>query len=365
MAAGDVKIRSLTVHTIVGGWDDPGEIARALEDATRQAVEARKIFEDAGLEVWTVRVALPPLTRKASVDTLVEGLRKARLREDVLYAVYHRDTYTASIDEIKKILSVSERLYASVSAPEPSEEAAKLLYEVARLGPNMASRFSLTVPDHLETPYFPAATTLSSTPGLSIALLYPRLLQGRSWDEAFIDLLDYVSRVEDAAAKAAEKLDLDFYGVDLSLLPWMDDSVARILEEALGGKLGSLGTMSVIASAEDLIAEACEETICTGYNQVMLPVAEDNLLKERVAEGLVTLRDLAAYSYACVAGVDLPVVPLSEWNEKVAFNVISELYAASYRKDMPLAARIIAENASPGEWVELPRFGKTPVIRLQ
>jgi uncharacterized protein (UPF0210 family) len=359
-----VKIRSLTVHAVVGGWDDPDEIARVLNTATRWALEARRVFEDSGLEVWTVRVALPPLPRRASVDVLVEGLKKARLDADVLYAVYHRDAYSASASEVRRVLSISENLYASVSAPEPSTEAARVLYEAARLGADMASRFSLTVPDHVETPYFPAASTLSSTPGISIALLYPQLLRGRSWDEALIDLLDYVSRVEDAAAKAADRLGLDFYGIDLSLSPWMEDSVTGVLEEALGDRLGSLGTMSVIASAEDLIAEACEETICTGYNQVMLPVAEDNILKERVAEGAITLRELAAYSYACVAGVDLPLVPSSAWSERMAFNIVSELYAASYRKGMPLAARIISVDAEPGSWIELPRFGRTPVIKV-
>ncbi len=358
------RIRSLTLHAIVESWDEPERLVRVLEQATRTVLEARRAVESSGFEVWTARVALPPMPRRADASVLVEALSRARLDDNVLYSVYHREAANASIEEVRSVLSVSENIYASISAPEPTAQAARLVYEAARLGADMASRVAITVPDHVETPYFPAASTLSSTPGLSAALLYPGLLRGRDWDEAFIDLLDTLSKMEDVLADTADRLGLEFYGFDLSLSPWMDDSVAAVLEELLGDQLGSVGTMAAIAAAEDFIAEACEETLCTGFNQVMLPVAEDNRLKQLVASGRVALRDLVAYSYACVAGVDLPVVPLNKWSENLAYRILSEMAAASYRKDAPLGIRIIALNVEPGQWVDLPRFGKTPATRI-
>ncbi|ABM80153.1 DUF711 family protein [Hyperthermus butylicus] len=367
MAGYKPRIRSVTLHAIVDDWESWEDIAKTLTRATRTARRLRAIFEETtGLEVWTVRVALPPMGRRRSyVDSLVEALKRAELDKDILYAVYHRDAYSADVDEVKKVLSVAGNVYASVSAPEPMPEAVKLLHGLALLGPDMSARVAVTVPDHVETPYFPAAATLSSTPGISVALLYPGLLRGRDWAEALVDLLEAVSRVEDAAARAAEEFDLDFYGVDLSLSPWMEDSVAAVVEETLDDRIGAPGTMSVIAALESFIEEACEETMCTGFNQVMLPVAEDNILKQRVGEGAITLRDLLTYTYACIAGLDLPVVPRQDWSETLAARIINELAAASYRKGAPLGARVIVADAEPGSNVELPRFGKTPVIRIQ
>jgi uncharacterized protein (UPF0210 family) len=96
----------------------------------------------------------------------------------------------------------------------------------------------------------------------------------------------------------------------------------------------------------------------------MLPVAEDNVLKERAGEGRLTLQLLASYSYACVAGVDMAVVPVGEWEPAIAERLLRELQMASSRKGKPLAARIIAVDADAGSWVDLGRFGRTPVIHV-
>ena len=203
--------------------------------------------------------------------------------------------------------------------------------------------------------------------GLSAALLYPRLLEGRGEGiyAAFDDLSEAAMAVEDALLKAAEGLGLEYRGIDLSPSPWMDESVARVVEEMLGGSICEPGAGAVVAELEGLVEDTCMDVECTGFNQVMLPVAEDNVLKERVAEGCLDARWLLHLASSCAAGFDMAPVPLRGWSGEAARRILAELVVAQARKGKPLAARVVAVDAAPGEWVDLGRFGRTPVVRLQ
>jgi len=362
-----VRVRALTVHAVIDDWSDASSVARSLSLATQKARRAARLLEERlDVEPWTLRVTLPPAPMPAeeAAPVLEEAVAKAELGDEVLYSLLHVDAASADAENVLRVLRVSDRVYASAYTPLATEAAAELLYTVSRAGPGVATRFALTVPGPLETPYLPAGSSRGATAGLTAALLYPRLLEGRNLYAAFDDLGDAAAELEEALIGIAEELGLEYRGLDLSLSPWMDESVARIVEEVAGSSICGLGAAAAVAEIEELISDTCLDVECTGYSQVMLAVAEDNVLKERGREGCLTIQRLLHLSTACVAGVDMAPVSLSEWSSEEAKRLIADLAVAARLKEKPLAARIIAVDAAPGETVELPRFGEAPVLRL-
>jgi len=363
-----VGVRAVTVHAVVEDWGDPGSVARALRAATEKVRAVARVLREAlDVEPWSLRVTLPPapLGGGEAARVVSEAVRAlGGLPGDVAYSLLHLDAGSASPEDFLSVLGLGGNVYGSAYTPVATEAAAELLYRVAAAGPGVAERFAVAVPSPVETPYFPVGSSGGPSAGVSAALLYPRLLEGRNLYAAFDDLADAAAELEDALLQAGDELGLEYRGLDLSLSPWMDESSARIVEQAAGGSICGLGAAGAVAELEELIGDTCLDLECTGFNQVMLPVAEDNVLKERVREGCLTVQRLLHLSASCAAGVDMAPVPASEWTPEQARRLLADLAAAARLKSRPLAARLIAVDRAPGETVELPRFGETPVARL-
>lgn len=358
------EIRAIVVHAAVPEWD--GDTLRSvIEGATKKARRAAKLVEEKmGLRVDSIRVTLPPSPLPASKT--IELLREVRgaFATDVYYSVFHAEAVDAEPGQVLEVLGLGPRVYASIATPAPIEEAAKILYEVAR-HPDKAARFAIAVPGFIETPYFPAGSSLGPVHGLSASLLYPRMLEGRDLYEGFNDVSDLAVELEENLMDIAEELGLEYRGLDLSLSPWMEQSVARVVEQVAGQRIGEIGVAATIREIEELIEELCLDVTCTGFNQVMLPVAEDNVLKERVASNELDIYKLLHLTYACVAGLDMVLVPRRQWTREKAAAILAEITTAANLKEKPLGVRIVAVDAEPGEWIEIGDFGKTPVARIQ
>lgn len=360
-----VGVRALAVHAVVDEWSVEG-VADALRRATVRVREAARLLgELLDVEPWTLRVTLPPapLEGGEASRVLAEAVARAGLDGGVLYSVLHLDASVLEPGHVLRVLRAAPNLYASAATPVATERAAALASVVAAAGPEEAYRFAVTVPGHVETAYFPAGASLGSTTGLSASLLYPRLLEGRNLYAAFDDLADAAASLEEALIRVAERLGLEYRGIDLSLSPWMEESVARVVEEAAGGAcICEPAAAAAVAEIEELIEDTCMDIECTGFNQVMLPPAEDNVLKERAAEGALDAALLLSLSHSCVTGLDMAVLPRSQWSQAEAHAAIAVLATASRHKSKPLGLRVIAVDAEPGASVRLARFGETPVI---
>ncbi len=363
-----VSVRALVVHAVVDDWNDPENIARSLTHATTLVKKAARFLEERlDIKPNTLRVTLPPtpLDSGSAAKVLGEAIHKADLDEDVYYGLLRIDASLASPESVVDVLRLGARIFASIATPVTSESAVKVLYEVAKADPLMAARFAVSIPGFVESPYFPAGASLSSVTGLSASLLYPRLLENRSSIYAgFDDLDDVAIELEDVLSNIAEGLGIEYRGLDLSLSPWMEESVARILEEYSGKRIYELGVAPLIMEIEELIDDICSDLDCIGFNQVMLPVAEDNLLKQRVAEGKLTLYKLAHLMYTCISGLDMIVVSEKDWTPELAKALIQETVAAASIKGKPLGIRVIVADAEPGAWIDLGYFEHTPVIRV-
>ena len=363
-----VSIRGLVIHSVADDWNDPESIAHSISHGTTLVKKAASLLEERlHIKPISLRVTLSPtsLGGELSAKVLSEAIRKAKIDDNVYYGLLHIDASMASPESIIKVLKLGPNVFASASTPIASENVVKILYEIAKSGSEMATRFAISIPGHVESPYFPAGSSLSSVTGLSASLLYPRLLENRnSIYEGFDDLYDTAMELEDHLSEIAEILGIEYRGLDLSLSPWMEESVAKIIEEYSGRRIYELGVGSLIMEIEDIIDDICSDIECLGFNQVMLPVAEDNLLKERVAEGKLTLYKLAHLMYTCISGLDMIVVSEKDWRPELARALVEEAVTAAMLKGKPLGLRIIVSDAKPGTLVDLGRFGQTPVIKV-
>ena len=149
-------------------------------------------------------------------------------------------------------------------------------------------------------------------------------------------------------------------GVDLSLSPWREESVVAIIEKLIGNKIGFPGTINTIFSLNRLVKGLAKKlgVVTTGFNEVMLSVAEDNILNERVKEMAIRLRDLISYSALCAAGLDMVAVPRSIDITRIAIDMLT-IYRVKGRS---VAMRIIPVDGGPGTEILLKRFGVTYVI---
>ncbi len=154
---------------------------------------------------------------------------------------------------------------------------------------------------------------------------------------------------------------IDYLGIDVSLSPWGEESVVDAVERVYGIKFGGPGTLSAIYRLNRAIWDVSSQFRTTGFNEVMLPLAEDEKLKARAREGLVTFSKLVKYVMTCVAGVDM--VPIPSGQVTLVRGLINDLHAIVSIKRRSVGLRLIPYPGSGSE-VDLGDFGKTPVLDM-
>lgn len=95
-----------------------------------------------------------------------------------------------------------------------------------------------------------------------------------------------------------------------------------------------------------------------GFSEVMLPVAEDNVLIERVNEGTLTLQGLFLLTSVCVAGIDMVVV---KKDYDLIRKILKDSMALQIVKRRPYGVRLIPSTDSG--YVYLKDYGRIPEIK--
>jgi len=357
------KFRALSYHAPPATGSLDGYLTRLkLDDVGRLAREL-----SAKREVWSVRVVSPPAEDAARAL----GVKLSKYVEEFYEAAIKVANYVAfplrrlEPSELVELVRSFERAYFSVEYGRDGEGA---ITEVLRRVPEevgwvAGSRFAVAFGGRPVTPYFPVTT--SEVEGLTASLLYPthvaELVEGGETvpDALRATALEAYRLIYGAIDRTGTSL--PFLGLDLSLSPWASDSVAALLEKLLGMPLFSPGTFTVLKLVNDALSLLASSLGAVGFNEVMLPLAEDDRLKELAAVGQLRFRDLLAATPACVAGLDMVPIP-STTEARVLKWVVRDLDAVSKLKRRPLGMRLLLVGAAPGEEVELGMFGKTPVL---
>ncbi len=250
----------------------------------------------------------------------------------------------------------------------PLEYAATFILRIAKeLGPEYNVRFSIATGEPYEGPYFPATKTNNF--GISASLLYPSDLYDtlREAEEPNVAVRHVMSTIFSEAEKKLTELlreeGIPYLGIDFSLSPWMEESAALAISLMARSDFLSPGTPSAILELNKSISSAVSGRKAIGFNEVMLPMAEDNVLREMALSGQLTVKDLAYLTPYCVAGLDMVALPL-DVNLKDVAKLISDVMAASYVKNRVLGVRILLIDGKEGDEVNLEMFGNVPIMRL-
>ncbi len=245
------------------------------------------------------------------------------------------------------------------------------IYKISeKLGPEFNVRFALSSEEPPVGPYFPVTT--SSSFGISASLLYPSdlykfLQDSREPDAALRQIMPILFQEAEKdllLTLREEGKEIPYIGMDFSLSPWMEESAAKVVSMVSRTPFMEVGTASAILEINRAIMDSSYNLKYTGFNEIMLPMAEDNLLRDMAYKGSLTARDLSYLTPYCVAGLDMVALPLSTPRREVA-KLVGDVLAASRVKGKILGIRMIMVDAKPGEMIDLKMFGKVPVMKLR
>jgi len=236
-----------------------------------------------------------------------------------------------------------------------------ILRKLIDSGSWMASRrVAALIGDPILTPYYPDSINLGNKHGIALSILYTNDIT-TSRDNVRGAMSNVFRRAEDVGKWIAEGLGVDYLGIDVSLSPWGWDSVVQTIEKLYGIRFGEPGTLDAVYDLNRAIWESSSGFKVTGFNEVMLPLAEDEALKGRVRESLVTFSKLVKYTMACVAGVDM--VPIRANQLGLIHGLIRDLHAIVSIKRRSLGLRLIPYPGGEAE-VDLGDFGPTPIMDM-
>lgn len=365
----DPVVRSITLHARNPPSWSGEQLSSYVEELASNLQEAHdSASSEIGLSAWTLRVTLP----NPSPETLGEAVA-ALSGLDFGGALVSLGGIPTGIEALESLVAevTRETLYIHLYFSGEWDEArriARLMNALAEEDPMMATRLGVNVlGEGILTPFYPLSWSPGDETLVTVALTYPSYLASAYMNgglEALVDsAIAFASKALKLAEAVARHVNARVAGVDLSVAPWMRDSSLGLVELVAGARLPEPGVAWGISRINMALAMAAVKLgKAVGFNSVQLPVAEDLKMKARVSEGDVTARDLARLSGACLAGLDMAVIPYEE--DKVA-GLILEVAAYSKAKGLPLGVRLIPlEGVEPGDKIGLDRFGETPVLRI-
>jgi len=275
-------------------------------------------------------------------------------------------------DGIAASLSETESTFISLKlsemgrelTPDRAEAGARLLARIAEKGgPANCARFAFSCGDQPETPYFP--DTSSQREGFTLSLRYVPDLQSffnQGRENVRDRTASLLKAVESEALAVSRRSSIDYIGVDCSLSPWMEESAADLVGTVMGSEFGGPGTHHATSCLNRLIGEASQGLRTCGFNEVMLPVAEDSELKELALEGRIDVSTLVSLVSICVAGLDMVALPLSTEPRSLA-RLLQDVSSIANAKGRPAGIRLVLADGKPGGEVEMGQFGRVPIMK--
>ena len=362
------KIRAITLH------EGSSPLESDVEDLAFRMLEARdRVSSELGVQVESVRITFAPAEGGAR-----GALEAARELEGLdLDGVFvnlggYRLRGPGDVDSLVGV--ASRGFFASILYGGGGWEEARLASEAFHRAASESPDYPVYLAfnplgEPLLTPYYPLSSSRPGERMVTVALLYPNYLRDayrRGGLEGIEEAAVNAGRMAlEAGRIVASLLGAEGVAVDMSVSPWMEETVLGLVEEVAGVRLPEPGFawgLWAVNRAVERAASKLGPGRVTGFNEVQLPVAEDSKLKLRAAEGETRARDLLRLSGVCLAGLDMAVVPASR--DAVA-GLLLEAEAYSRVKGKVVGVRLIPlEDVEPGDKVYLERFGEVPVIRV-
>jgi uncharacterized protein (UPF0210 family) len=365
-----MKIRSITVF-VNPTWQLNASI---LDRAGEFIARARLAYEQAGYEVQTVRLALPPFPmllrgRSATQPDQKKGSHLVELAQTIEKTAEPLGFSYVSLgpalpDNLPDYALIPEALAATqnvffaglmttqdgISLPAV-RLCAQVIHQTASLSTDGFTnlRFAALANVPPGSPFLPAAYHEGNSPAFALAteaadLAVDAFSEAGSLEAARSRLVAAIEtharelyRVGEALA---EQLDFRFSGIDFSLAPFPDQahSIGEAMERIGAPAVGRHGSLAAAAILADTLDRAHFPR--AGFNGLFLPLLEDALLALRAAEGTLTVKDLLLYSAVCGTGLDTIPLP-GDTSPEALEAILLDLAVLAQRLDKPLTARLM------------------------
>jgi uncharacterized protein (UPF0210 family) len=362
-----MRIRSVTIGANVSY---PVEVD-SFRAFGQFAAQTRALFEDAGLEVQTVRLATQPFPEILREEGPAAAVGFARELEGTCQA--HAIDYCsigtvvatspeadlAYVDAIPAVIRETEMAFASALVASPASGvnlaavtcAAGVIADVARTTPDGFGnlRFAVLANCGPGSPFFPAAFHQGPGPAFSVAteaadLAVDAFARATTLEEARQNLRAAVEETARAIEGVCHTLEAEsgfrFGGIDFSPAPYPEfaRSIGHAIEKLGVDVFGGNGTLFAVAFIKRVLREA-QFPRC-GFSGLLLPVLEDRTLAQRSAEDLYTLDSLLLYSTVCGTGLDTVPLPGDVSVEELAA-ILLDVATLALIADKPLTARLM------------------------
>ncbi|MGC9105070.1 MAG: PFL family protein [Thermoprotei archaeon] len=403
----DLDIRSVTL-SVNTAWAISDRLERALEklEGLRDLLErfstvVDEVADKYGVKVVTKRVAvtpvqffLEPLGREAGVEIarLLDSLAKGAGIDYISgYSAFVDRGFTrgsrAVIDTLAKAMESTERVTGMINAASTftglNFDAVKLFADqLFEMSPKSSSRVAIMSNVPPDSPFVPSAIHGLGMPeaSINVAVSGPGVIKGalerskpRTLQEAHEVIKKAAFKVtrlgELVGRKVAERLEVSFGAVDLSLAPSpnVGDSVAEIIEAMGVSKVGGHGSLTALAVLMDAVKKggAMATSHVGGLSGAFVPVSEDSVMAQRALEGHVGFYQLLAFSAVCNTGIDMVGVSKSQGKDKV-IALISDVLSLGITLNKTLGVRLIPVDSPPGTYVDLGGLlGRVAVVKLE
>lgn len=358
-----------------------------LQRAAKFNATAQTYFESNGFEVQTTRVSCQIWDEPRSLDGIL------KLESDTqalgidflnLGTILPGKRYTkAHLACVADVIVQSETLFATVTlttqsgrmASEITESTAGIIRQIAhRTDAGYGNlRFAALMNCPPNTPFFPAAywhdTRTNFSIGWQAVDLVDQAFTGAQNLETALQHLKILMETEGKkivalAATLAQEWGIKFVGIDVSLAPMGDESIAYAMEQQLSGYFGERGTLTVAAGLTRTLREL--DLPRCGYSGLMLPVLEDVGLGERSEAGYFNLDSLLLYSTICGTGLDTIPIPGDASNAQLTA-ILTDVATLSRQLSKPLSVRLFpVPGCAAGDRTEFqsPYLTNTTVMHI-
>ncbi|MFO8163889.1 MAG: DUF711 family protein [Thermodesulfobacteriota bacterium] len=352
----------MKIRTITTGFNLE---ALKIEDQIRQYAEftntCKKIFENNGYTVQTVRIATQPWGKYfESKNQIVKLVRDLELLAHK-YAIDYFNIGTTIDPKLIPIIYDMIKNTSTMFCTTLVSDSKKIHYRAARQTAKAMKRLSNISEDGFAnlrfaaifntkpgSPFYPAAYHKGPT-SFAIGtensdLVYKAFSKAQTIEKAayFLKniLLAEFKKIENIAEYVSRKEKIQYDGIDVSIATSIkpDESVAYAFERLGLGKFGDVGTLAIARVITETI-QHLDIKKC-GYSGLMLPILEDYGLAQRNNEERYNLTDLLLYSSVCGTGLDTIPLPGNVSEDKL-YALLLDIASLAIKLNKPLSARLM------------------------
>lgn len=358
-----MRIRSITYF--LDPAQNPGKLIFPVIRAHKNAL--KKDLASAGFEVQSVRLATTPFPYWLNLEN--EQVAFQKINDLCSHAQESGFDYLSlgpcpvdacSVESIiPAILAVSEILFLSMQLADlqgklslPAiHSCAAVIKQVANLEADGFAnlRFAALANVKPFTPFFPAAYGASGELAFSLAMecadtalnTFEQAPDVNSGCQALCSTFEeQAMKMESVIGKIRSQSPISFKGFDFSLAPFPEDwcSFGKALETMGVGAIGSAGSLAAAAILASALDSGKWKKV--GFNGLMMPILEDNVLAARSGAGILSIYDVLQYSSVCGTGLDTVPLPGDIEVEKIQA-LLLDIAALGMRLNKPLTARLM------------------------